>query len=84
MINPEVRVNTMEGGGVGRKMRRNESMEAEFKYVRDLLSGLRLYHFHDTGCHSQMKKTAKVHDNRHLRFDGSNLAPFLYLLRERH
>ena len=84
VINPEVRVNTMEGGGVGRKMRRNESMEAEFKYVRDLLSGLRLYHFHDTGCHSQMKKTAKVHDNRHLRFDGSNLAPFLYLLRERH
>ena len=31
-----------------------------------------------------MKKTADVHDNRYLRSDGSNLAAFLYLLRERH
>ena len=85
-ISSGVRIIRLEGGetgGVG-KMLRNERIEAECEYVRDLLSGLRLYHFHDTGCHSQMKKTAKVHDNRHLRFDGSNLAPFLYLLRERH
>ena len=85
-ISSGVRIFRLEGGetgGVG-KMLRNERIEAECKYVRDLLAGLRLYHFHDTGCHSQMKKTAKVHDNRHLRFDGSNLAPFLYLLRERH
>ncbi len=31
-----------------------------------------------------MKKTANVNDNRYLRADGSNLAAFLYLLRERH
>ena len=31
-----------------------------------------------------MKKNAKLHDNRFLREDGSNLASFLYLLRERH
>jgi predicted ATPase len=31
-----------------------------------------------------MKKTADVDDNRYLRTDGSNLAAFLYLLREKH
>ena len=30
-----------------------------------------------------MKKTADVNDNRYLRSNGSNLAPFLYLLREK-
>ena len=48
------------------------------------LNSWKLYHFHDTGFHSPMKKTAKLHDNRFLRQDGSNLASFLYLLRERH
>ena len=31
-----------------------------------------------------MKKTADVNDNRYLRPDGSNLAAFLYYLREKH
>ena len=31
-----------------------------------------------------MKKTADVNDNRHLRPDGTNLAPFLHFLREKH
>jgi len=44
----------------------------------------RLYHFHDTSSTSSMKKTGDLHDNRLLRSDGSNLAAFLYLLKERH
>ncbi len=84
-ISPGVRIQSWEVGAGGRgEMRRNERMEEELKYVRDLLARLRLYHFHDTGFHSPMKKTADVHDNRYLRFDGSNLAPFLYLLRKRY
>ena len=43
-----------------------------------------LYHFHDTGLASPLKKTADVHDNHHLRPDGSNLASFLYLLSKKH
>ena len=31
-----------------------------------------------------MRKTAKVDDNEFLRADGSNLASFLYFLREKH
>lgn len=53
-------------------------------YVRDHLDRWRLYHFHDTSAASPMKKTADVNDNRYLRPDGSNLAAFLYYLREKH
>jgi len=53
-------------------------------YVREHLDRWRAYHFHDTSAGSPMKKTADVHDNRFLRPDASNLAPFLYLLREKH
>ena len=53
-------------------------------HVEALFDGRRIYHFHDTGENSPMKKTADVYDNRYLRSDGSNLAAFLYLLRERH
>ncbi len=53
-------------------------------YVRRHLDGWRLYHFHDTSPTSPMKKTGDVHDNRGLRPDGANLAPFLYYLREKH
>ena len=49
-----------------------------------LLSSWRLYHFHDTSRSAPIKKTANLHDNRYLRADGSNLAAFLYLLREKH
>jgi predicted ATPase len=53
-------------------------------YVRHHLDTWRLYHFHDTSTNSPMKKTADVNDNRYLRPDGSNLAAFLYFLREKH
>jgi predicted ATPase len=53
-------------------------------YVRGHLQKWRLYHFHDTSAGSPMKKTASLNDNRYLRPDGSNLAAFLYFLRERH
>ena len=54
------------------------------KYVRRSIDSWRVYHFHDTGPHSPMKKTAALDDNRYLRPDGSNLAAILYLLREKH
>ena len=53
-------------------------------HVRRLIEGLQPYHFHDTGSTSPMKTTADVNDNRYLRPDGSNLAAFLFLLREKH
>lgn len=54
------------------------------RWVRDRLGSWRLYHVHDTSSSSPMRKTAKVDDNEFLRSDGSNLAAFLYYLREKH
>ena len=54
------------------------------RYVHRHLDSWRLYHFHDTSSTSPIKKTNDVNDNRYLRPDGSNLAAFLYHLREIH
>ena len=58
--------------------------ELPIEFLQTKMDRWRLYHFHDTGSTSPMKKTAEVHDNRRLRADGSNLAAFLFLLREKH
>ena len=63
----------------------NERLFSGFdEQVRKIVDTWRIYHFHDTSRSAPMKKTAKLHDNRYLRPDGSNLAAFLYLLREKH
>ena len=53
-------------------------------FIRKQLFHWRLYHFHDTSASSPIKKTVALNDNRFLRHDGSNLAAFLYYLREIH
>ncbi|MXZ21927.1 MAG: AAA family ATPase, partial [Caldilineaceae bacterium SB0665_bin_25] len=53
-------------------------------YVQNHLDSWRLYHFHDTSSASPLRKTADVNDNRFLRMDGTNLASFLHLLRQRY
>ena len=46
--------------------------------VRELLSPLILYHFHDTGSHSPMKRVCDIDETQYLFPDGANLAAFLY------
>ena len=62
----------------------NRDSELDWKTLVSQLQAWRQYHFHDTGFDSPIKKTPKLHDNRFLRENGSNLASFLYLLREKH
>jgi predicted ATPase len=50
------------------------------KYVYDVLSAWRVYHFHDTSDTAKVKKTGKLHDADYLREDASNLAAFLYVM----
>ena len=52
-------------------------------FIRDQLERFRVYHFHDTSATEPIKRTADLHDNRYLRDDGSNLAAFLYRLRQK-
>ena len=51
------------------------------KYVG--LGKWEVFHLNDTSQNSPLRSTAKVHDNRFLRPDGSNLSAFLYSLREK-
>ena len=49
--------------------------------VQSRLDRWRVYHFHDTGRGSPMLGTPQLDDNRFLRENGGNLAPFLYRLK---
>jgi predicted ATPase len=51
--------------------------------IQDLQSW-RIYHFHDTSAEAGVKQSSDLHDNRILRGDASNLAAFLFRLREQH
>jgi len=53
-------------------------------FIIDALMSWRVYHFHDTSSSALVKKTWELHDNTILRPDASNLASFLYLLKERY
>ncbi|WP_428681287.1 AAA family ATPase [Sphingopyxis sp.] len=61
-----------------------QSNHAIASYVQNHLQKWRVYHFHDTSRTSPMKQNCDVGDNRFLRADGSNLASFIYLLKNEH
>ncbi|MFN4294741.1 MAG: AAA family ATPase [Thermoflexales bacterium] len=53
------------------------------RYVLEAMRSWQVYHFHDTSDSAKLKQTGDLHDNQFLRPDASNLAAYLYLLRER-
>jgi predicted ATPase len=50
---------------------------------RKHIEGWRMYHLHDTSATSAIKSTCNVDDNRFLREDASNLAAYLYWLKQK-
>jgi predicted ATPase len=53
--------------------------------VYNAISAWKIYHFHDTGINAPMRHAEIVEDNKSLRFDASNIGPFLLRLRnEKH
>lgn len=54
------------------------------EFLRLRLADWQAYHFHDTSPTSPIRQTCDLHDNRHLRGDGANLAAYLYRLRCTH
>ncbi|WP_309608105.1 AAA family ATPase [Flavobacterium sp.] len=53
-------------------------------WVNIYLNTLKIYHFHDTSEFSALRSSCNVNDNVYLKENGSNLAAFLYYLKERH
>ena len=70
--------------GVDYKVPVEEVRKRRIDFLQKALGGWRVFHFHDTGPSSPLNRTCKLHDNRRLREDGSNLAAFLYLLKQRY
>jgi len=53
-------------------------------YVTNAFRDFEVYHFHDTSDTAEIKSFTNINDNRKLRFNASNLAAFLYFLKEKH
>ncbi|MDE2519952.1 MAG: AAA family ATPase, partial [Methanocorpusculum sp.] len=51
-------------------------------FTRDNLESWFVYHFHDTGDHSPLKRTADIDETAYLLPDGGNLAAYLYHLQK--
>jgi predicted ATPase len=51
-------------------------------YLKRFLSSFTVYHFHDTSATSPMRGTCELNDNEYLRDNGSNLAAYLYRLKQ--
>lgn len=51
-------------------------------HVLRAIRNWRIYHFHDTSTGAKVKQSGNINDNEVLRADASNLAAFLYLLRQ--
>jgi len=57
----------------------------EWSFVNRAAPSFLRYQFHDTGFHSPLKKTNDLNNNNRFLFpDGSNLASFLFLLKQRY
>jgi len=73
--------------GSGHRETQIQEKAHQDKVAYHTLEGLKswkAYHFHDTSDSAKIKKTGDIEDNAALRPDASNLAAFLYLLREKH
>ena len=74
---------SLGGGHFESKFRLGTSAGIEDHIIQSM-SEWRVYHFHDTGESALVKRLHSIADNRYLRYDASNLAAFLYLLKENH
>jgi predicted ATPase len=53
-------------------------------YVYTSIFNWKVFHFHDTSDTAGVKRLSSVHDNEYLRPDASNLAAYLYYLKNSH
>lgn len=53
-------------------------------YVAEAMKTWRVYHFHDTSSSSPIKQPSDINDNRFFRPNASNLASYLYFLKNKH
>jgi predicted ATPase len=64
---------------------KKEKLNYEYsKPVYEAITSWQIYHFHDTSPSSAMRNYEIVEDNKYLRENADNIAPFLLKLKEKH
>ncbi|MDX1653844.1 MAG: AAA family ATPase [Candidatus Competibacteraceae bacterium] len=56
--------------------------KSEADYCYSSISSWKVFHFHDTSDTARVKRSGPLHDNEYLRSDASNLAAYLFRLKE--
>lgn len=74
----------MGGGHKETQLHDYKEREQTIKHALKSLTQWTVYHFHDTSRSAKVRKPCEINDNEFLRPDASNLAAFLYYLREQH
>jgi predicted ATPase len=67
--------------GLGESEHRPASDVGVVEKLATAMTSWRPFHFHDTGRSAPAKQKHRIDDNRALRAEGENLAPFLFALR---
>lgn len=77
---------TVLGVGVEKTLLNDPSRQndAKVRVVRGLLSGARVYQFHDTSVTAPLRSKCEIDKNRQLFDHGGNLPAVLFYLKERH
>ncbi len=71
-----------DGGYKETKLKELYNTNQTVKYIKNFLSYIRVFHFHDTSQTAYIHQARPIESNTGLMSDGGNLAPFLYRLRE--
>jgi len=61
----------------------NEERKQVAQEIANRLERWQVYHIHDTSSEARMRGFQNLHDNVRLHSDGSNIAAFLYLIKEK-
>jgi len=77
--------NSPDGTSLLVKEAKSDSGDSQYsKSVYEAISSWQIYHFHDTSATAAMRHYEIIQDNKVLRFDASNIAPYLLRLRNEH
>lgn len=74
---------SLYNGGSHRESYLQKQTDSRSKYVKEYLNSFKVYHFHDTSEGAPIRLACDLDDNVSLQENGSNLAAFLYYLKEK-
>lgn len=62
----------------------SEATHMSEKVIRKILSGCRVFQFHDTSSEAHIRLATNIDNNRFIMSDGGNIAAYLYMLKNKY